>query len=224
MRTLSLKIENYWRTRLDKSICFRNKSLSYLSKRLLDPLASEDEIRYISDDLLGEPFKRVHHCLIRKKPWSLSLYFSQWTDPWLVRKDIAQLLRDDFNLPTYFLDKVLLAIQEGMKEEDYWKERWIKVYQLAMLQNKVSSKALLNQILYFAKTLKNDETWTRSGSLEFTRIELLSIGINHKNFPPEDLTRLCGHSDSLVRNIASRNPSCPIEGKVALSLMGGAEN
>lgn len=187
----------------------------------MNPLATEEEIKYISEDLLGEPLEKIHNCLNRKK-WSIETLFPQWVDHWPIRKDICQLMQDNFDLPAYFLDKVLLTIQKGIETGDYLRDQWYQASQLLMLQNKVSSKSLLNHILFLAKMVKPDRFY--SGSLDFTRVELISAVVSHKNLSPDDLTLLCAHPDSLIRDLASKNPLCSNEGKIVLALMGGVVN
>lgn len=181
----------------------------------MNPLATQDEIRYICEDLLS----KRHPCLDRKIVQS-PFYYSMWNDNWAIKRNLLQLLRDNLNLPEYLLEKILLRFPDLIKEEGYAKEQWFSLYCILLLQENIPSKALLEQIVYIAKNVESKDSRFGS-SYGYTREELLENGIKNNKLSPEDLTRLCGNSDSYVRYLASKNPSCPAAGKVVISLMGG---
>ena len=196
----------------DSTHCIRQYKAHQIAKLLLDPLATEEQVKYITDDLILATEDPGHH------------HVESSLDLWRLGKPnliLNALVNHYSNLPHYAVSTLL----DYFTRECY--EEWVKVDEESFV---MAYHNLLRERNLSIEDMHKQYDWMNKSSYgQVPRSNYISscsqydstvVLAERLDCPEEIILALCSDEDSWIRDLASRHVRCPREGRIAATLMG----
>lgn len=200
---------------LRENICVRQYGARTILKFICEGYDSEEAIKYITDDLLGDMNHR--HVPDGGQKWSRDHESVGKWDGGSLAYELRQLAKGSYILPLYLIEGIFRYLDKE-KEFIYSKfTNFLGIYDPMLSQRNISDTIIIKEILWLQDNPLRHEKETYPYVFAINSLEII---LENPACPRIQLLSFCSSEYPELRMAAIKNPNCPQEGKVIAALLG----